>query len=504
MPSPMFRTLPDALRAWATATPAAIALWNGEESWSYGQLATMVADLGARLRGAGVRPGDRLGLMAENRAEWVVAFLAGLATGAVVVPLNNRLGAAELSRQLVVADPRLILASAPFLGSIEHAAGGRPCRPIEQGAGGTIWEQPQGDARRDAPDPDAPALVSFTSGTTGSPKGAVISHGALATSATTYAGLLGTDSKTRTLVMVPLFHNTGFVDQLAHMLVVGGSVDLLPEFRLATALDALARRPASFLIGVPSIFRLMMLDARAGTAFERCRILAYGGSPMPPAWIEELHARWPAMRPFNIYGLTEFTSLSHALLPADAVARADTVGTPVEGVRQRIVAENGREAAPGEPGEVWLAGPTRMVCYLDNPEATADALRGEWLRTGDLGAIDRDGFLTLHGRAAEVIVRGGEKIHASQVEGELAAIAAVSEAAVVGIPDDVLQERVAACVVTRPGFAFDADAARTVLASRIADYAIPERILVVDEIPRNANGKVDRALVRSALMDPPT
>ena len=140
-----------------------------------------------------------------------------------------------------------------------------------------------------SPSPAAAGLVSFTSGTTGAPKGAVISQGALATSAAVYGRLLATTPETTTLVLVPLFHNTGFVDQLAQMLVVGGGVDLLREFHVGDAIDALVRRPASYLIGVPSIFRLMMLDPRADAAFGGVRILAYGGAPMPPAWIAELH-----------------------------------------------------------------------------------------------------------------------------------------------------------------------------------------------------------------------
>jgi acyl-CoA synthetase (AMP-forming)/AMP-acid ligase II len=349
----------------------------------------------------------------------------------------------------------------------------------------------------------SPALVSFTSGTTGSPKGAVITQANLAASAAVYARLLETTPDTTTLVLVPLFHNTGFLDQLAQMLVVGGGVDLLPEFHVGDVVEALVRRPASYLIGVPSIFRLLMLDPRADAVFGPVRILAYGGAPMPPAWIEELHARWPLLQPFNIYGLTEFTSLSHALEPAFAVARAETVGRPVEQVRQRIVVDDGADAAPGEPGEVWLAGPMRMQGYLDDEPATAEVFRGPWLRTGDLGSVDDDGFLTLHGRIAEVIVRGGEKIHASQVESELGALASVADAAVVGVPDDVLQERVVACVVERPGHTFVADQARADLRERIADYAVPDSFLVVDALPRNANGKVDRAQVRAAFTEVP-
>jgi acyl-CoA synthetase (AMP-forming)/AMP-acid ligase II len=497
------RSLPHALRFWARATPAAVALRDGDDELTYGELEAAVESLAGRLLHAGVRPQDRVALVGENRAEWVLAFLACLWAGAVIVPMNVRLGAAELARQLAIAAPRLALVSGGYEELLARAAPALERRRLERDAGGAIWREPAVAAGFAPPAASSPGLVSFTSGTTGSPKGAVITHANLATSATIYARLLETTPDTTTLVLVPLFHNTGFLDQLAHMLVVGGGIDLLPEFHVADAVDALIRRPASYLIGVPSIFRLMMLDPRAEAVFGGVRILAYGGAPMPRAWIEELHARWPLLRPFNIYGLTEFTSLSHALGPAFAIARADTVGRPVEQVRQRIVIADGADAAPGEPGEVWLAGPMRMQGYLDDEPATAEVFRGPWLRTGDLGSVDDDGFLTLHGRIAEVIVRGGEKIHASQVESELAALPSVAEAAVVGVPDDVLQERVVACVVERPGHAFDADQARADLRDRIADYAVPDRFLVVDHLPRNANGKVDRALVRAAFTEVP-
>jgi long-chain acyl-CoA synthetase len=492
-------SLPHALRFWSRATPAAIALRDGADAFSYAELHGAVASLASRLAHAGVRPGDRVALVAENRVEWVLAFLACLELGALVVPMNVRLGAAELGRQLAIAAPRLALVSGAHDDLLVRAAPHLGRRRLEPDAGGAIWREPALAGGFAPPAPSAPGLVSFTSGTTGSPRGAVITQSALATSASVYARLLETTSDTTTLVLVPLFHNTGFLDQLAQMLVVGGGVDLLREFHVGDAIDALVRRPASYLIGVPSIFRLMMLDPRADAVFAPCRILAYGGAPMPPAWISELHARWPSLRPFNVYGLTEFTSLSHALVPEFAVTRADTVGRPVDQVRQRIVVDDDVDAAPGEAGEVWLAGPMRMQGYLDDERATAAAFRGPWLRTGDLGAVDDDGFLTLHGRIAEVIVRGGEKIHASQVESELGALESVAEAAVVGVPDDVLQERVAACVVERPGHTFDAAGARADLRERIADYAVPDRFLVVDELPRNANGKIDRARVRAAL-----
>ncbi|HEY1368978.1 MAG TPA: class I adenylate-forming enzyme family protein [Gaiellaceae bacterium] len=463
----MFATLPEALAHWAETSPGARALSQREEELSYAELAELVDDLAARVH---VRPGDRVALLAGNRIEWLLALYACLRAGAIAVPLNTRLGRLELERQLAVCEPRVVLADEERLGLVPEAV------PIER-----IWKQPRRNVGVPPP-PEAPAVISFTSGTTGAPKGATITHGALARAAASYVEVMATEPGETTTVLVPLFHNTGFVDGAAHLLLVGGAVDLVEEFSRLAALDALACRPAGFLIAVPSIVRLLTLHERADDAFARCRVLAYGGSSTPPAWRGELAARWPHLRLFDVYGLTEFTSISHVVGPADE-PRPGSIGRPVPGVAQRLV-----------DGELWLAGPTRMVGYW---RAEAEAvLRGEWLRTGDLGEILPDGSVTLQGRAADVINRGGEKIHPAQVEAALADLPAVAEAAVVGAPHPVLGERVVACVTVRNGAELDEAAVRLHLRDRVADYAIPEQLLVVDELPRNGAGKVDRALVR--------
>ncbi len=220
---------------------------------------------------------------------------------------------------------------------------------------------------------------------------------------------------------------------------------------------------------------------------------------MPTPWIEELARRWPSLRLFNCYGLTEFTSVSHLLAPELARTHADSVGHPVEGVHHRIVDERGRALPTGRTGEIELAGPTRMQGYWEAEAATDEVFRGEWLRTGDMGEIDADDFLVLRGRAADVINRGGEKVHAAQVEDALSRLPAVAEAAVVGAPHPIFQESVVACVVVRDGHELDEEAARAHLAERVPDYAIPERFEQVDELPRNAAGKLDRPRIQAAV-----
>jgi acyl-CoA synthetase (AMP-forming)/AMP-acid ligase II len=217
---------------------------------------------------------------------------------------------------------------------------------------------------------------------------------------------------------------------------------------------------------------------------------------MPSAWIDDLRARWPDLRLHNCYGLTEFTSVSHILAPRDLADHHDSVGRPVAGVQQRIVDPHGREQGPGEPGRLLLAGPTRMTGYWREPELTRSVFTGRWLITEDLASIDDGGFLRVLGRDSDVINRGGEKISPLQVESALAQEERVTEAAVVGAPHPIFGERVVAFVSMTNGGELDVERTRRQLLEQVADYAVPEEFYVVDELPRNAAGKVDRHELR--------
>jgi long-chain acyl-CoA synthetase len=487
-------TLPHVLRARAAERAEHTALSAGSEELTYAELSGLVGALAGRLVGLGVRTGDRVAIAGVNSPEWVVAFLATLEAGAIAVPLNHRLGRLELAAQLAQVGPKLVLHDqqcSDAIGSLAEASRRRIMDRDEPGPR-SIWRAAPQALDPIEITPGAPALISFTSGSTGIPKGALISHGALVAAAAAYARTLGTSGSDRTLVLVPLFHNTGFCDQLAHMLLVGGVCDLLAEFGTSAARAALLRRPASYLIAVPGILRLLSVSEDAGEIFSRCGIACYGGSPMPQPWLTELASRWPSLRLYNCFGLTEFTSVSHMLEPADIAAHPGSVGRPVAGVEQRIVDATGRALPSGTAGELQLAGPTRMLRYWDAPGLTAFALDGRWLRTGDIGAVTKEGFLRLLGRASEVINRGGEKISPLQVEAALSLEPHIAEAAVIGAPHPIFGERVVAFVTLRGTTELEAEAVAGRLRERIADYAVPERFIVLDELPRNASGKTDR------------
>jgi long-chain acyl-CoA synthetase len=496
-----FPTISAAVRSHAASRGGQPALSAGGEELSYGDLARQIRALTGRFARLGVAPGDRVVVLGQNSIEWVLAFLACLECGAVAVPMNQRLSQVEIGEQIRRVEPALVLTDADGLDTVAApaaAACGAQLRALGRDFADprSIWREKGLDIVPDLPPPDAPALIAFTSGSTGVPKGAVISHGALAQASRAGALAVGTTASDRTLIMVPLFHNTGFADQLGHMLMVGGAIDLLPVFGVRAARRALVRRPATYVIAVPGVLRLLTESEDAAAMFAECRIACFGGSPMPEAWIHDMGSRWPGLGLFNIYGLTEFTSLSHCLQPRDLLAHGDSVGLPVDGAEQLVVDPDGEPVATGETGMILVAGPSRMSEYWRAPEQTREALRGRWLVTGDIGSVSEEGFLRLTGRASEVINRGGEKISPTQVEAAVNLEPAVAEAGVVGAPHPIFGERVVAFVTLAGASGLDEDATRQRLRKRIADYAVPERFFVVDELPRTAAGKVDRLELR--------
>lgn len=481
-----FPTLPAALEHWASETPRSLALTAGKDEVTYSELASRVASCRAWLSEQGVAPGDRVVIVGHNTIPWVVHYLAVLSLGAVIAPANNRLSPSQFADQTALLEAVLVLVDDDH---VDIAADVSPERVRRLSAG----NESSCACPFPAPSPRADALISFTSGTTGKPKGATLTQGALAEASWPFVQVLGTGQQDSTLVVVPMFHNTGFVDQFGHMLLLGARTDLLLKFHRKEAIEALTARPVTYLAAVPSIIRLIMLAPGADQALSTIRTLLYGGSPMPAAWIDELLRRWPRMRPFHGYGMTEYGSAVSFLPPEYATEFGESVGFPVPGTSVRIVGDDG-DVAPGAVGELWVKGPTIMRGYWRQPELTAAKIQDGWLKTGDLARVD-DGLFYIEGRVDDVINRGGEKVLPAHVEGLLAGIHTVGQSCVFAVPDPILQNRVWAAVEERPGEAFDEAAAIELLRSQLPDYAVPERIAVLSPMPRTASGKLDRRAV---------
>jgi acyl-CoA synthetase (AMP-forming)/AMP-acid ligase II len=483
-----FPSLSAALRHWAQVTPDAHALTSGKAVLTYAQLASRVSRCMGWLTALGVKQGDRVVIVGHNEPAWVVHYMAVLGLGAVIAPANNRLNPSQFADQVDLLDAVLVLADAAHGDIVADVSPKRVHRLSDDNA-----VAPNGEVG--SPDPDAPALISFTSGTTGKPKGATLTQRALAEASWAFVRVMGTDSDDSTLVVVPMFHNTGFVDQFGHMLLVGGRTDLLRKFHTKDAVAALTKRPVTYLAAVPSIHRLIMLADGADAALKPMRVLLYGGSPMPSAWIDELLTKWPQLQLFHGYGMTEYGSAVSFLPPSQAETRGESVGFAVPGTSIRIVdQDNGTDVAPGELGEMWVSGPTMMQGYWCQPELTAAKIVDGWLRTGDLARL-QDGFYYIEGRVDDVINRGGEKVLPAHVEGLLATISAVGLSCVFGVDDAILQQRIAAVVEERPGHSFDEQHARKLLCDQLPEYAVPERIWVLNPLPRTASGKVDRRAI---------
>jgi acyl-CoA synthetase (AMP-forming)/AMP-acid ligase II len=484
-----FATLTEALHHWASTTPDARALTAGQSVLTYAELDRRVGQCMAWLSDVGrVQAGDRVVIVGSNTIAWVEHYLAVLGLGAIVAPANNRLNPTQFSDQVKLLDAVLVLADEEHTPIVAYVPG----QKVRLLTTENVVDDPR---RLPAPDPEAEALISFTSGTTGRPKGAVLSQRALAQASWPFAQVLGTTGTDSTLVLVPIFHNTGLIDQFGHMLLLGGRTDLLREFHRREAIETLRARQVTYLAAVPSIHRLLMLADGADDALSSITTLLYGGSPMPAAWIDELHERWPQMRLFHGYGMTEYGSAVSFLPSEYAASRGESIGFAVPGTRIRIVGDDGRDVIDCATGELWVQGPTMMSKYWRQPALTAEKISNGWLRTGDLAYVDSDGFYYIDGRVDDVINRGGEKVLPAHVEGLLSELDSVAQSCVFGVPDPVLQNRVWAVVEERPGHTFDETATRGLLATQLPDYAVPERIEVLSPLPFTASGKVDRRAI---------
>jgi len=480
-------------------------LWGGKtavvtdagEALSYSGLDDRCRRFAAFLRSHSIAPGERVALLLRNVPEFVVAYFGAIAAGCVAVPVNTRLSPTEVAYILADSSASAVVTTAE---RFEKVAGEEGCRGVG------IWLLT--DDRRDdslsfrdalaanpvpAPAPVAPddvAVLLYTSGTTGFPKGAMISHRNTLFNVDSCRSTLGYREDDVGLITLPLFHVTGLHSQLVALLACGATVVLQKEYDTKRVLESIARHRVTALFLVPAIYKLLTLREDAGCYdLSSVRIAAYGGAPMAPETILAIRKILPACL-HNCYGLTECSSLG-TVLPAElALTRSDSVGLPVPGTAAEIRGPAGEVLSPGEPGELYLRGPHIVQGYFGALEKTREAIRDGWLRTGDIARIDPDGLVTILDRAKDMINRGGEKIYSLEVENVLYMCAGVAEAAVFGIPHPVFGEAPAARLVPLPGATIDPEKIRAFCRARLADYKVPVQVEIADRIPRNPGGKI--------------
>lgn len=492
--------------------PQAPALVDGDRRWTWGELRDASSRLALGLRRSGVAAGDRVVLIAPNRAEFVIATHAALRSGVVLVPVSMREAGPGIAYVLnqcrasaVIADPVLMMLVPPALSDGTPLQ--RICLPGAQAHEGWIaWEAlldpPAQDFADAAPGEEDAAVILYTSGTTGAPKGAVLTHFNLVHSVLHYRHVLGLRTGECGLLAVPASHVTGLVALVLAMAGVAGSVVLLADFKAAASLALVARAKVSYTLMVPSMYALWLREpALRETDLSSLRLAGFGGAPMAPATIEGLRESCPGIRLFNAYGSTE-TSSPATITPEGGAHRLEAVGRPLPCADIRVMDDEGREVPAGTPGEVWIGGPMVVPRYWDNAKATAAAFVAGYWKSGDIGTLDADGYLRVHDRKKDMINRGGYKVFSVEVENCLLAHPSVAEAATVGVPCPVLGERIHAFVYA-PGVR-DAQALKAELTAHcrreLADYKTPDFWTWLDQpLPRNANGKVMKRALRDRL-----
>jgi malonyl-CoA/methylmalonyl-CoA synthetase len=477
-------SLPAAWRRLAEAGPDRPALWAGDRGWvSRGDLDAAGARVAGRLRRAGLAAGDRVLVSAATSVDLVVAYLGALRMGLVVVPVNTAYREREVAR--IAGDAR------PAAAVVDDPERGRWARRAAYGdmlVAGPEVDLPDGDPPPlDSSGPGDPALLCYTSGTTGAPKGAVLAHGNLLSSAEALRLAWRWTPEDRLVLALPLFHVHGLGVGLHGTLLAGASAVLLPRFEVDAVLDAARDHRASLFFGVPTMYARLAGSPRAGE-LGRLRLCVSGSAPLPPTVFQRLAER-AGQRVLERYGMTE--TIMNVSNPYDGERRPGTVGLPLPGVELRLAA--------GDEGEVLLRGPNVFSGYWGNPEATAEAFDPDgWFRTGDLGSFDERGYLRIEGRSRELIITGGFNVHPREVEELLLEHPGVAEAAVVGIPSEEWGEQVAAFVVpTDPSSPPDREELLAFAAGRLAGFKRPRALHYLEALPRNALGKVMKHELRA-------
>ena len=464
---------------------------------SYDDLAAVSSGMGQVVTQRGVVPGDRVAVQVDKSLDALALHVALLRIGAVQLPLNPAYTDAETAALLADAEPSLVIRSARCA---ELSGAWETLTLDATGSGSLIEAMAKPPTRVDPPvvqlNADDPAAMLYTSGTTGRPKGAVLTHGNLVHNAGTLAREWGFTPTDSLLHVLPLFHTHGLFVAVHCVLASGCSMTVLPRFDVESVLAELSG--STVLMGVPTHYGRLLEDPRfdARTA-GHVRVFISGSAPMSTS----VHAAFTARLGTTVlerYGMTETSMLTSN--PLIGVRKPGTVGLPLPDVGVRVVDDAEELLAPGEAGAVEVHGPNVFHGYWRRPDLQATEFTSDgWFRTGDLGRFDSDGYLQLVGRSKDLIISGGMNVYPSEVESVLDAIDGVFESAVVGLADPDLGEAVTAVVVMDPMQRTDEQSVRSACRARLAGFKLPRKVVFLDELPRNAMGKVEKARLRDEL-----
>jgi len=509
-------TLPSFFRTFCALNADAEAIVAEDERLKFADLDRWSEQLAKALVSWGIGKGDRVGIAMRNCPAWVVSYMAIAKAGAVATLLNGWWQPHEMQHALELVEPRLILADAPRAKRIEGVCG--TCKlvtlPIEKHLGEALAPLLDSAADADLPDvtPDDDATLLFTSGSTGEAKGALSTHRAVITGVYTYAtglmvllGLLTEEGRApatkRTLINVPLFHVTGEVPVMLNSFVINRCMVMMPKWDAGEALRLIEKERITYFVGVPTMsLELMNHPDRHKYDLSSLTDIAAGGAPRPVSHVARLQEEFPDAQPALGYGLTETNAVGCSNFWGSYAAKPESTGRAHKPfVELAILGAGDAHLTTGERGEIGIRSAANIKCYWENPEATAALFTADgFVKTGDVGYLDEDGYLFIVDRKKDIIIRGGENIACAEVEAEIYACPAVAEAAVFGIPDDRLGEVPVAVVYLHEDDNLTEEELRSFLEPRIAAFKIPARFIFADEpLPKLGTGKIDRLAIKA-------
>jgi Acyl-CoA synthetases (AMP-forming)/AMP-acid ligases II len=518
--------LADILRDKARQQPHSTAvIYEGREI-SYGTVASRTRAISATLFEAGIRRGDKVGVMFPNHPDFVAAFFGVVGLGATVVAINPLLKADEIKYILEDSDARAAIVHEKLIGELKSCAtnvkdlenvfvfsyGAKEKEQFTFGeAKVTIFDAsnphelptpPLTDLARQVGEqglpcsPEELAVLVYTSGTTGKPKGAMLSHGNLISAVRLKKNVITYTSSDRVLAVLPLCHIYGLGVVMLGILSDGGSLVIVEKFEAAKALEVMEASKVTVAPMVPAMFQFMALEMeKKSYDLSSLRLGLCGGAPITADLLLKLDVAF-GVPIVEGYALTE-TACIATITPPSGPRKPGSCGPVVPGAQVRVIDTNGEPLPPGREnvGEVVIAGPSVLQGYYKKPEATAEAIKDGWFYSGDLGWFDEDGYLYICGRTKEMIIRGGQNIYPREIETVIAKMDGVIEAAVVGIPEELMGERVKAFVALRPGVKFTEDDVKQFCSEHLASYKVPRLVEFVDLLPRNSTGKVLKRLL---------
>tara|TARA_R110001599_G_scaffold145321_1_gene327658 strand:- start:113831 stop:115438 length:1608 start_codon:yes stop_codon:yes gene_type:complete len=511
------RTLPQLVAESATVYGDRVAITDGDVQLSYADLDAARIRSAQAFLAAGLKKGDRIAIWAPNIYQWIIAAIGAQSLGGVLVPLNTRLKGAEAAYILRASGARLLFTVDEFLGvNYPEQLQGHDLPALEQVvllsgtlAGSTGWDEflrageniaAEAVARCVAElSPEDTLDILFTSGTTGAPKGVVTCHGQNIRTFETWSATVGLRSDDNYLIINPFFHSFGYKAGWLAAIIRGARMLPVKSFNLDEVLALISRERISMIPGPPTIYQSLLAHPRRREYdLSSLRLAVTGAAPVPVVLVEQLREEFGFEVVVTAYGLTESCGVVSICRADDSAERiSHSSGRAMDGVEMQCVDTAGNEVATGEPGEIWCRGFNVMRGYLDDPEETARAITADgWLKTGDIGVMDADGYVRITDRIKDMFIVGGFNCYPAEIENSLCSMPGIARAAVIGVPDERLGEVALAYIVLAPGVELDEAAVIDWSRSNMANYKVPRQVRFLQEFPLNAGGKVLKTQLR--------